>query len=1512
MFLSSSSLRRPLLLQNENKSKDEIAFDDLAFHFNNELQTIMKNAGFDFVERGVYHRSFLDFMHATLLYLARNIRNTKCSLSLGTTEEEENALKRLKCNLPVQNETKINKAIKLMKADLPQTIRNYMLRAGFEQSETEESHKIYLSFVSNFTVLESEKMFRYKSRFTPSEAEVNKPVKKRKMETTSPQSHHDLNSLYEICGNKANRLERDSQCDASTESLHLITNTRKHLIYFSSEQKTVIKVLKSRTPLAKDIYNLDNEFKIAKSISHHAFRPSIQRTIFENKEALILQWCPGFSINQLESVTINDFLLIAREIVSSLLTMHRKQIMHMNLTSEHILFDPESKNINIIGCGSSISFNSKSKYMSNQELPENDLRYTSPEQTGRINRVIDYRSDFYSLGIIFYRLLTGKYPFESENAWELLHLQISKDPFPVHTFNSNIPVSVSAMVFKLMGKNADDRYQSTKGIMHDLYLMLSEYKNDEKLQSIVLGQHDVSHTLLIPHKLYGHSAHFQSLLSVFGRAQSSFEIVFVVGNSGSGKSALVHELYQPVIQNGGIYICGKYDFSSAEPYSALLEAFNNFCDDLLLKDEPTKANFKNQILKAVGDNGKILTNFITNLHSIIGEQPCISDAYGQEDKKRLHYVFTKFIKAICSVGQPIVLVLEDLQWMDVESLSLLSILVTNKAVSNLMLVGIYRDNEVTDDHLVTQLTHNLERAKRKLTLIKIENMGYEDINELLSDALSLPPLETYALTAMFHAKTNGNPFFVKHLLKHLSDLGSIFFCNSEYKWKWDVTMFGEKDLYENVKQLLRLKILSFDEHTQQVLKVASCIGSSFSIRILKLVVNRSEGILGAISSDMIVQCKGSDTMYNFVHDNIQEAAYSLLPDNPRPMFSYIGKKLWTVLSKQELHENIFTVVRLLHGGVEMSNDEEDRYQVVELFLQAGEKAMKYTGFAQSCEYLEAGMKLLGEDGWNTQYDLCLKLYDISAKALYCMSNYTKMYEIIAKIFKNVTAALDLVPCYLLLIRMNSDMRRNEEAIRYALIILEKLDVSIDPNQSIGRSELMQTKSLVGESMESILEIREMENRTILSSMEILNFTLYSCFNSDNFNLYATVCSKMVELTMKHGISKYSCHGLCSFAVVLSNNGDKSSYDFGKLALKLLEKSNSKEMLPMVNASYFCFISPVFDPMHSSIEPMARMTCISLEIGSHHYSSCCAAAYCVFTFFCGEELSKTIDEICHLEDVLIRRIPLNMAIHQAMLNLHDSDIKDPAKMSGDKFDSKFCFDKDGAKNVIVRTSLICCIIAYLFYDYEAASKFIEICKRDEEHFGMKLFKAMFHFYDGLVASSISRNIERKEKYMKIIEENIINLKHYAENAPMNYLNKARLLEAELAVLHKNEAQAKSLFQKAISLSKKHGFVHEQALACERFATFYLELESQPDATELLLQSYNCYKALGAESKMLHLIKRYPFLAAVLKTKTSTLDKSDENLKVDNDSADLISEITDLSSPSASTWQYQKQVRLSITK
>ena len=457
MFLPTTSIPSLSSLTCRDKSKDKLALNDLMLNLDNILQTIMKNAGFDIDQREVYYKPFLDFMHFTLSYLSRAMHESKQRLYCEVSEDEKKCLERLESTMIEVNNMKMKAAIQLMKKEMPLIIKDFMLRAGYDESETNKSHNSYLSLMSDFITEGSEKLFRYKTRFGHSENEIASSVNRN--------------------DNIAIMQGTNMQQEKSTLTLQLITTTRKHLIYYCPTENVVIKVLNTEDPQVKDAGNLVNELKMAKSISHPSFRQSIERITFENKEALVLKWAPGIPISQVEKFTVNNFLSIAREIVSSLLAMHMKQIMHMNLSCSHIIFNPESKNVNIIGCGSAMSFSSKANYITNQELQDKDLRYMCPEQTGRNNRDVDYRCDFYSLGIVFYKLLTGKYPFENNNALELLHLQICRDPLPVHIIDPSIPVAISTMISKLLKKNADDRYQSTKvsAASYDEYFSNSQF-----------------------------------------------------------------------------------------------------------------------------------------------------------------------------------------------------------------------------------------------------------------------------------------------------------------------------------------------------------------------------------------------------------------------------------------------------------------------------------------------------------------------------------------------------------------------------------------------------------------------------------------------------------------------------------------------------------------------------------------------------------------------------------------------------------------------------------------------------------------------------------------------------------------------------------------------------------------------------------------------------------------------------------------------------------------------------
>ena len=543
-------------------SKQQSTLHDLVVNFETYLKEIV-------VKKEINDATLIHIKHLVILSSAQQFRHLKKQLSQQITEEEHDSFKKLDTIIDFASITPhMSQAVDIFNDTWPQYLKNAMFRSGFHILEIEETHTSYISIYSSFLVSQINYLHQLKS------------------------SVHSMDIEKENDNKGASKsLKNDavSQCQSSfNESIQLVKRTRKHCIYRDYKNNSAIKVLASVTPSIRELEHLENELNSTKLIKHPSIRRSLSKNIFDSRKALTMEWIEGRTLSEIYKrykFSIKEFLEIAREIVSVLVAMHKEHIMHMNLTCDHIIVNPKSRSVKLIGFGSSSNFNSKRHHISNQELFEKDLRYISPEQTGKVNREVDFRSDFYSLGIVFYVILTGRYPFENDFQPKLLNMHIFQEPLPVSSINATIPIAISMMVSTLMQKEAELRYQSAKGLIYDLDLMLSEYGSNQNLSSVVLAQNDLPQTLLIPQKLYGRTEEFITLLSVINRSDvSTFEFIFVSGKSGTGKSALVFELYKTITQRNGFLIFGKHDLKISEPYFAILEAMKGFCEDLLFKE----------------------------------------------------------------------------------------------------------------------------------------------------------------------------------------------------------------------------------------------------------------------------------------------------------------------------------------------------------------------------------------------------------------------------------------------------------------------------------------------------------------------------------------------------------------------------------------------------------------------------------------------------------------------------------------------------------------------------------------------------------------------------------------------------------------------------------------------------------------------------------------------------------------------------------------------------------------
>ena len=780
-----------------------------------------------------------------------------------------------------------------------------------------------------------------------------------------------------------------------------------------------------------------------------------------------------------------------------------------------------------------------------------------------------------------------------------------------------------------------------------------------------------------------------------------------------------------------------------------------------MKDESIVSFYKSKIQAAVSGEGKILTDVIEKLHLLIGEQPNISESIGTEAKNRFNFVFIKFFKAICSAVSPIALIVEDLQWMDSETYNLLSYLLTGNGLKNFIFVGTYRQNEVSVVHPVSKLLERMKEHDINTTMIKLDNLDHENVNDLISDTLYIPPMKAYPLTALIHNKTKGNPFFVKQMIESLYKQDLIFFCSDKREWKWDDSILEGNNMTENVLELMRQKILSFDEDSQNALKVASCLGSPFSLDMLKITVE-CKGIDCSISAAMFAGYKGCKTMYRFAHDNIQQAAHSLI-DDTKSFGWKIGIKLWTTLSRKELNENIYTVANLLINSLDTIKCQRDRSKVSDLFLRAGKRAIASTAFKQAFTYLNAGIQLLNSESWSQNYDLTFNLYNTAAKGAYCVGNVSDMNILVNEVVNNTSNKLHQLDSYLLQIRYYNDKVMCKDAIRVGVFYLEKIGVKVDLSQceSITLSEVENARRYIAGT--SHLALTDMTNETSLAAMNILSRLVKSAFISDR-KLLPLIASRMIKLTFKEGVSKHSCVGFCALGSVLCNKGDKLSIKFGKLALDLLKRVQTKEIIPRVHNLYYMAISPFHESVHNCLKPLLEAVDITQEMGLHEEFMLSFSLYTALSFFCGTYLAHLLESFQELE--VSFELHSVSTFHQAILNLISEDIEKAAVLCGTNFDFERCFDGSIAPIMNSRALVICSIVSYLFYDYNSALKFVTKCRPIKNHLLSSYIYPIFIFYDSLVLLACKDDI-------RIVEENLMILKSFASNAPQNYLNKGKI-------------------------------------------------------------------------------------------------------------------------------------------
>ena len=1290
---------------------------------------------------------------------------------------------------------------------------------------------------------------------------------------------------------------------ANYQAHELIHQSERTLVYrgrnLENGQPIIIKVMCQEYPNFNELVQFRNQYAIAKNLEIPGLVKPYSLLRYKNGYALIMEDIGALSLAKYQrqlSVSIAQFWEIAVSLAEILHHLHQNYIIHKDIKPANILIHPETKQVKLIDFSISSLLPKERTSLQTPNVLEGTLAYISPEQTGRMNRGIDYRSDFYSLGVTFYELLTGKLPFQSEDPLELVHAHIAKTP-PIIP-DALVPTPLANIVGKLMAKNAEERYQSALGLKHDLEKCRVEYEETGKIEQFVLGERDLCDRFLIPEKLYGREKEVQTLLDAFELvAQGQTEMILVAGYSGIGKTAVVNEVHKPITRQKGYFITGKFDqFNRNIPFSAFVIAFRDLMGQLLGESDLELANWKGKILEAVGENGQVIIDVIPELQHIIGQQPPVPELSGNAAQNRFNLLFEKFIAVFTTIEHPLTLFLDDLQWADSASLNLLKVLMGGTRTGYLLLLGAYRDNEVFPAHPLMLTLGELEKQNATISTITLAPLSVDHINQLVAETLSCSVELATPLTDLVYQKTKGNPFFTTQFLKGLYEDELITFNQNLGYWECDLVQVREVALTDDVVEFMAGRLHKLPDATQEVLKLAACIGNQFDLETLAIIceVPREEvatHLWIALQSHLIlphseaykffqgiegeVQSQNILVSYHFLHDRVQQAAYSLIQDERKQMTHLnIGRLLLQRISPEEREKNLFKIVNQLNMGISLIKQPMEQEELAQLNLVAARKAKSSAAYNAAASYLNIAIELLhteviSTEPWQTHYELMLQLHNLLAEVSYLNGEYEASQQQTQTVIDNAQDILDRVKAYEIRVSLSVAEGQCPMALDVGLEILSLLDVSLDdaplPDINI---------------IERLYSLPVITSPKIIAALSILSKLWAPAFIS-NPQLLPSIILTMLNLSVSYGNSAtaafaYSLYGMLLCATMTDI---ELGYRFGQLALHTLERYQDAELTCKVNQLFHAFIRNWKEPARDRIGCLADNVLTGLENGDIEFACYSAINYCDNLCLIGESLIVIHQKQTYYIE-LIESLKQEFQYFAAVIwgqfveNLMGMAIE-PTQLVGQRFNESAQIPKlqeSGAITSLFFVYTAKTILNYLFNDYEQALIHSQSAINYEKGGEGMLPITQISLYRALVLLTFypTADPQRQTQILDEVETHQQRLELWANHAPENFQHKLDLVAAEKARVLSHREEAIELYDRAIAGAKENEYIQEEALANELAAKFYLDWGKEKFAALYMQQAYYCYAQWGAKAKTQDLEQRYrQLLTPIIERSTTEL-------------------------------------------
>jgi len=1245
----------------------------------------------------------------------------------------------------------------------------------------------------------------------------------------------------------------------------------------------VLKIAKARHPGVALISRFEREHRLTSSLDVEGVVRCLEFRMVESRPLLVFESDGGRSLNHLmreRRLTLAESLRLAGDVARALSGIHHQGVVHWDIKPANLIVDSQLTAARLTDFGIATRGTRDGQGLGADGVLQGTLAYMSPEQTGRMNRGVDHRTDFYSLGVTLYEMLTGELPFRSDDALSYIHAHIARRPRPPRDVSPSVPAVVSDLVMKLISKNAEDRYQSASALVDDLARCLDQLDENGHIPAFPLAARDISDRFTISQQLYGREAERELLLDGFSAARAGGrELIVVSGPAGVGKSALVNEIDRPVVEAEAHFVAGKFpQFGASTPYSALIEAFEGLVSQLLARPEAELEMWRVALLKAMGTSGAIITEVLPAIEAITGPQPPVSQLAGPEAQNRFRQVFQNIVRVFCLEGRPLVLFLDDVQWADHATVSLLEGLLRDDATHHLVIVAASRDNEVGAADPFPRAIYRLEEAGMAIRRIALGPLSPESVHLLIADTLSCSKERCALLAELVHARTLGNPFFVNQFLGRLHDRGAIGFDDAARAWTWHVDGIRELGITDNVVELMSARLLELDPACQHVLQLAACIGSRFELGMLAEISGKTPpeclaALQPALVDGLIVPARAADSStgvlavhthtatedrrFRFRHDRVHQAAWGLTDAAERTSTHLtIGRRLLDTLDEQEAR--IFDVVGQLNQALDLIEEPEEQARLAMLNSLAARRAMASFAFGSTLGHVGTALDLAGSSVWADDYAMALQLHIDGAAAAAASGEPERMRELCDTVFAQGKDVYDKLPAYETLI--NHYFSASEQ-------VTEALEVGYDAIAELGLKlprkatalhvayHLIGVKlAMRGKTPEALAELPEMTDRRVLTILRLL-VSLDGVAYMANPNAFALHILVGVKLSLKYGNGSpsgwaWNLYGAILCAALGDIHGGKQVSDFG---FALAERLEDRWMMSRIATPRFVTVTHWTTPMQEIPASLSEWTDKSLELGAYPPAGANLMYLVFYRLFAGALLGPMLEEQraaqeqCRGlgEQLSVDFIGLVRALTRALTSEGVEPLIGETELAS--------FEAADNRNGVFAVHFMRAMRCYLMGEYDEALGHSELATKEEASAAGTVLAIQQTFYRSLMLLAVE---DVPGKARKEVRSRLKKIRGWQGFCAHNMKHKADLVEAELARVEGRHSDAAALYESARSGARDTGFLHELAIAVERAGRWQFGLGADSLGALLMADARYEYRAWGATQKVVALDAEFP--------------------------------------------------------